>query len=163
MTERRGIEVRWGLREDEAYVAELLELNGKPRPLAFEERFIVAVAEPEGELLAALSYRTASKRLLLGFFMPTRGPRRVLWRGLCTLVPSPWRGRRVSGRSTPGRAPTATIRVKLGIVGAGVNGAPMQPSLSGAGMSCRQEVGAGSLPCWASLPYRSSGLFVGEE
>src|ERR671914_17135 len=69
MTERRGIEVRWGLREDEAHVAELLELNGKPRPLAFEERFIVAVAEPEGELLAALSYRTASKRLLLGFFI----------------------------------------------------------------------------------------------
>ena len=69
MTERRGIEVRWGLREDEAHVAELLELNGKPRPLAFEEHFIVAVAEPEAELLAALSYRTASKRLLLGFFI----------------------------------------------------------------------------------------------
>ncbi len=69
MTERCGTEVRWGLRKDEAYVAELLELNGKPRPLAFEERFIVAVAEPEGELLAALSYRTASKRLLLGFLI----------------------------------------------------------------------------------------------
>jgi hypothetical protein len=66
MTEHRGIEVRWGLREDEDGVAELLELNGMPRPLAFEERFIVAVAEPEGELLAALRYRTASKRLLLG-------------------------------------------------------------------------------------------------
>ncbi len=67
--ERGGIEVRWGLREDEDGVAELLELNGMPRPLAFEERFIVAVVEPEGELLAALSYRTASKRLLLGFLV----------------------------------------------------------------------------------------------
>ena len=69
MTERRGIEVRWGLREDETHVEELLALNGEPRTLAFEEHFIVAVAEPEGELLAALSYRTASKRLLLGFFI----------------------------------------------------------------------------------------------
>ncbi len=42
-----------------------MELNGMPRPLAFEERFIVAVAEPEGEVLAALSYRMVSKRLLL--------------------------------------------------------------------------------------------------
>lgn len=69
MTERRGIEVRWGLREDEDCIAGLLELNGKPRPLAFEERFVVAVAEPEGEVLAALSYRTVSKRLLLGFLV----------------------------------------------------------------------------------------------
>ncbi len=69
MTERRGIEVRWALREDEDSVAELLELNGMPRPLAFEERFIIAVAEPEGELLAALSYRTASKRLVFGFLV----------------------------------------------------------------------------------------------
>jgi hypothetical protein len=69
MTERRGIEVRWGLREDEDGVAELLELNGMPRPLAFEERFVVAVAQPKGELLAALSYRTVSKRLLLGFLV----------------------------------------------------------------------------------------------
>jgi hypothetical protein len=69
MTERRGIEVRWGIREDEDHVAELLELNGKPRSLAFEERFIIAVAEPEGELLATLSYRTTSKRLLLGFLV----------------------------------------------------------------------------------------------
>lgn len=69
MTERCAIEVRWGFREDEAHIAELLELNGKPRPLAFEERFVVAVAEPERELLAALSYRTLSKRLLLGFLV----------------------------------------------------------------------------------------------
>jgi len=60
---RRGIEVRWGLQEDEACIAELLELNGMPRWVAFEERFIVA--EESGEVVAALSYRTVSKRLLL--------------------------------------------------------------------------------------------------
>jgi hypothetical protein len=36
------VEVRWGFREDEARVAELLELNGVPRWAAFEERYIVA-------------------------------------------------------------------------------------------------------------------------
>ena len=91
MTERRGIEVRWGLREDEAHVAELLKLNGNSRPLAFEERFIVAVAEPEGELLAALSYRTASKRLLLGFLVADpwaeeRSLARALYAGAVTLA-----------------------------------------------------------------------------
>ena len=61
--EYRGTEVRWGLREDEARLGELLEINGMARPSAFEERFIVA--EKKGEVLAALSYRMASKRLLL--------------------------------------------------------------------------------------------------
>src|SRR4028119_2218284 len=37
-----GMEVRWGLAEDEPAVADLLELNGMPRWIAFEERFIVA-------------------------------------------------------------------------------------------------------------------------
>ena len=49
--ERRGellrgaeeIEVRWGLPGDEGGIAELLELNGMPRWVAFEERFIVVV------------------------------------------------------------------------------------------------------------------------
>ena len=86
-----GIEVRWGLREDEDGVAELLELNGMPRPLAFEERFIVAVAEPEGELLAALSYRAASKRLLLGFLVAdpwadVRSLARALYAGAVALA-----------------------------------------------------------------------------
>ena len=62
-----GIEVRWGLLEDEAKVADLLELNGMPRWLAFEERYVVA--ESEGEILAALQYRTESKRLLLGLLV----------------------------------------------------------------------------------------------
>ena len=58
-----GIEVRWGLLEDEPRIAELLELNGMPRWIAFEERYMVA--EKDGEILAALRYRTEPKRLLL--------------------------------------------------------------------------------------------------
>ncbi len=62
-----GIEVRWGLLEDEPAIAEILELNGMPRWIAFEERYIVA--EKEGEILAALRYRTEPKRLLLGLLV----------------------------------------------------------------------------------------------
>ncbi len=65
--EMSGIEVRWGMREDEARVAELLELNGMPRWVAFEERYIVA--ERDGEILAALRYRTEPKRLVLGLLV----------------------------------------------------------------------------------------------
>jgi hypothetical protein len=65
--EAGGIEVRWGMAEDEAKVAELLELNGMPRWVAFEERFIVA--EKDGEVLAALRYRTEPKRLVLGLLV----------------------------------------------------------------------------------------------
>ena len=62
-----GIEVRWGMAEDEARIAELLELNGMPRWVAFEERFIVA--ERDGEVLAALRYWTEPKRLVLGLLV----------------------------------------------------------------------------------------------
>jgi hypothetical protein len=65
--ETGDIEVRWGMAEDEAEVAELLELNGIPRWVAFEERFIVA--EKDGEVLAALRYRTEPKRLVLGLLV----------------------------------------------------------------------------------------------
>jgi hypothetical protein len=61
------IGVRWGLHEDEAQIAELMELNGMRRAPAFEERFIVA--ERDGKILAALRYRTEPKRLLLGFLL----------------------------------------------------------------------------------------------
>jgi hypothetical protein len=61
------IEVRWGLLEDEGRIADLLELNGMPRWIAFEERYIVA--EKDGEILAALRYRTEPKRLLLGLLI----------------------------------------------------------------------------------------------
>jgi hypothetical protein len=63
------IRVRWGLAEDEAQIAELLELNGMGRTLAYEERFHVAAAKPSGKLLAALRYRTEPKRLLLGLLV----------------------------------------------------------------------------------------------
>jgi len=62
-----GIEVRWGLLEDEAKIADLLQLNGMPRWVAFEERYVVG--ERDGEILAALRYRTEPKRLLLGLLI----------------------------------------------------------------------------------------------
>jgi hypothetical protein len=74
-TMKRDIEVRWGLAKDEPRIAELFELNGMLHRTAFEERFIVA--EEDGEVLGALCYRTASKRLLLGL-----------------LVADPWAGER---------------------------------------------------------------------
>lgn len=72
-----GISVRWGLAEDEPVVADILQLNGMPRWVAFEERFIVA--EKDGELLGALRYRTESKRLYLGLLVvdPWAGERRA--------------------------------------------------------------------------------------
>jgi hypothetical protein len=65
------IQVRWGLAEDEARIAELLELSGMRRALALEERFIVA--EEGGKILAALRYRTEPKRLLLGLLVSDPG------------------------------------------------------------------------------------------
>lgn len=64
---RDGVRVRWGLSEDEEKVSELLELNGMPRSMAFEKRFIVA--EKEGRVLAAMRYQTAPKQLLLGLLL----------------------------------------------------------------------------------------------
>src|SRR5918998_6400238 len=71
------VRVRWGLAEDEPAVADLLQLNGMPRWVAFEERFIVA--ERGGEKLGALRYRTESKRLLLGLLVvdPWAGEERL--------------------------------------------------------------------------------------
>src|SRR5918992_2902294 len=62
-----GIEVRWGLLEDEPRIADLLELNGMPRWIAFEERYIVA--ERDGEILAVMRYQTEKKRLMLGLLV----------------------------------------------------------------------------------------------
>lgn len=72
--------VRWGLDEDEGRVADLLELNGIPRWAAFEERFVVA--EKDGEVLAAVRYRTEPKRLVLEL-----------------LVADPWAGERALART----------------------------------------------------------------
>jgi N-acetylglutamate synthase-like GNAT family acetyltransferase len=72
-----GTEVRWGLADDEPEIADLLQLNGMPRWVAFEERFIVA--ERAGKLVGALRYRTESKRLILGLLVvdPWAGERRT--------------------------------------------------------------------------------------
>ncbi|QIN82392.1 hypothetical protein GBA63_06805 [Rubrobacter tropicus] len=72
-----GIGVRWGMAADEEAVADLLQLNGMPRWVAFEERFIVA--EKDERLLGAVRYRTESKRLLLGLLVvdPWEGERRT--------------------------------------------------------------------------------------
>lgn len=71
------VEVRWGRVEDEAAIVKLLDLNGMPRWIAFEERFIVAVEH--GVVVAALRYRTESKRLILGLLVvdPWAGERRL--------------------------------------------------------------------------------------
>lgn len=70
-----SVTVRWGLHGDDGKVARLLELNGLPRWIAFEERFVVA--ERDGVIVATLSYRTEPKRMLLG-----------------TLISDPWAGER---------------------------------------------------------------------
>jgi hypothetical protein len=62
-----GIEVRWATPEDEEKISELLDLNGAPRAMAAGEGFIVA--EKDGEVQAAMRYRTESKRLLLGLLV----------------------------------------------------------------------------------------------
>ena len=59
-----GIKVRWPMPEDEEKISELLELNGAPRAMTVGEGFIVA--QKDGEVLAAMRYRTESKHLLLG-------------------------------------------------------------------------------------------------
>jgi hypothetical protein len=73
----REVVIRWGMEEDEARISALLDLNGMPRWIAFEERFVVA--EEDGEVVAAVRYRTSSKRLALGLLVadPWRGERRL--------------------------------------------------------------------------------------
>ena len=73
--EDRGIGVRWGREADDDEVADLLQLNGMPRWIAFEERFVVA--EKDGKIVAALRYRMEPKKLVLGL-----------------LVADPWAGER---------------------------------------------------------------------
>ena len=62
-----AVEVRWGLAEDTPRIAELLELNGMPRWVAFEELFVVA--EERGKVTAAVRYRAGRGRLLLGLLV----------------------------------------------------------------------------------------------
>jgi len=60
--------VRLGLASDAPRIAVLLELNGMPRWVAFEERFIVA-EEKEGRLLAAVRFREGLESLHLGLLV----------------------------------------------------------------------------------------------
>jgi hypothetical protein len=71
------LKVGWGLAEEEPAVADLLELNGIPRWVAFEERFIVA--QKDGKVLGAVRYRMESKRLILGLLVvdPWAGEERL--------------------------------------------------------------------------------------
>jgi hypothetical protein len=64
---RTRAHVRPGLVEDAPRIAELLELNGVPRWVAFEERFIVA--EEAGKVLAVLRFRAYPERLDLGLLV----------------------------------------------------------------------------------------------
>jgi hypothetical protein len=59
--------VRQGLPEDAPRISGLLELNGMPRWVAFEERFIVA--EEGGKLVAAMRFREEAERLQLGLLV----------------------------------------------------------------------------------------------
>jgi N-acetylglutamate synthase-like GNAT family acetyltransferase len=75
--EPEGVTVRWALAGDEGAVADLLELNGMPRWISFEDRFVVA--EEDGKVLGAVRYRTESKRLILGLLVvdPWAGEERL--------------------------------------------------------------------------------------
>jgi N-acetylglutamate synthase-like GNAT family acetyltransferase len=79
------IEVRWALREDEAQIAKLLELNGMPQRVATEERFMVA--ERNGRVVAALQYEAETKKLVFGL-----------------LVVNPWAGEPVLAKSLYSKA-----------------------------------------------------------
>ncbi len=67
MTASSRAVVRRGLPEDAPRIAGLLELNGIPRWVAFEERFIVA--EERGKLVAAVRFWEGPRRLHLGLLV----------------------------------------------------------------------------------------------
>jgi hypothetical protein len=64
---RRHPVVRLGRASDAPRIAVLLELNGMPRWVAFEERFIVV--EEGGMLTAAMRFREGVERLYLGLLI----------------------------------------------------------------------------------------------
>lgn len=122
-----GISVRWGLAEDDAGVADVLQLNGMPRWVAFEERFIVA--EKNGKLLGTVRYVTESKRLLLGL-----------------LVVDPWAGERRTARALySGAVELARDLGAAEVVAAPVPGAgyPEEAGYRRAGRGWRTSVPAG--------------------
>ena len=123
------VEVRWGLAEDEPAVADLLELNGMPRWIAFEERFVVA--KRDGKVLGAVRYRTESKRLFLGL-----------------LVVDPWAGEgQVAGALYRGVGDLAReIGVGEVVASAARTGYPVGVGYRRRGRGWRLDVGAPSSP-----------------
>jgi hypothetical protein len=148
-----GVRVRWGIAEDEPVVADLLQLNGMPRWVAFEERFVVA--ERDGKVLGALRYRTESKRLLLGLLVvdPWAGEERT-GAGVVRRSRSPGAG---AGRGGDRRLRVAgwTIRGRPGTGGGGATGAWTPPGPAKPAIRLR-EAGAGCSPCSARSPCRST-------
>lgn len=59
--------VRLGTALDAPRIADLLQLNGMPRWVAFEERFIIV--EENGTLAAAMRFRAGTDRLHLGLLV----------------------------------------------------------------------------------------------
>lgn len=96
----QAVEVRWCLTEDDPRVARLLELNGMPRWVAFEEQFVVA--EQRGEVTAAVRYRAGRERLLLGLLVAD------LWRDGGALARTLyWRARALAWEAG---TPTVVVR-----------------------------------------------------
>ena len=143
-----------GLRRMSAAVAELLELNGMPRWISFEERFVVA--ERDGKVLGAVRYRTESKRLLLGLLVvdPWAGEERR-GKGAVRGAPQTWRGSSARRRSSPLRRGVAirAWRVTGGGVATGewTSFRPSTPAVE-----YPRAVGVGFSRCWASSPCRST-------
>jgi len=107
------VDVRWGLAGDEPAVDDLLELNGVPRWVSFEERFIVA--QKDCKVLGAVRYRTESKRLLLGLLVvdPWAGEERLataLYRGAGELAREIGAGEVVASESRAGYSGLAGYR-----------------------------------------------------
>ena len=92
---------------DEEAVADLLELNGMPRWISFEERFLVA--QKDGKVLGAVRYRTESKRLILGLLVvdPWAGEEWLAPR--CTGARESLRARSVPTRSSHRRRRRAIL------------------------------------------------------
>ncbi|MDP9457193.1 MAG: hypothetical protein M3Q60_15765 [Actinomycetota bacterium] len=112
---KRGdeVKVRWGTAADDSAVVVLLELNGMPRWVAFEERFVVAEGAG-GRLLAVMRYRTESKRLILGLPVvdPWAGERRMvgaLYEGALELARSIGVGEVVARPTGPARDAQAGV------------------------------------------------------
>ena len=151
-------EVRGGTGADERAVAVLLELNGMPRWVAFEERFIVAEGSG-GRLLAALRYRAGSRRLVLG--LPVVDPWAGEGRMVAALYGGPWSLRAGSGRRRSWRArwgPRETLRPGFSARPAGGGTSSPTPCARPRCGSCRRADGAGWPRSSASPGCRSPGL-----